>query len=73
MTLIVKTLTDRMRRDVIDTTSANGSVRKMLLGAINDTEDDDPNDEENENEISHEYRNNDTTPFGKGKAKAPLG
>ena len=71
--MVVKTLTDTIRRDVIDTTSANGNVRKMLLGAINDTEDDDPNDEENENGISHEHRNNNATPVGKGKAKAPLG
>lgn len=48
--LIVKRVTDSTRRDIIDTTPANGSVWKMLLGAVNDTFDDDPNDEENEDE-----------------------
>ena len=43
----------------------------MLLGSINETFDDDSCDEEsdNENETPREYRNNDTMPFDKGKAK----
>ena len=71
----VKRVTDTTHRDIIDTTPANGSVWKMLLGAVNDTFDDDPNDEENgdENEMPHGYRNNNATLVGKGKAKDPWG
>lgn len=73
--LIVKRVTDSTRRDIIDTTPANGSVWKMLLGAVNDTFNDDPNDEENEdeNEMPHGYRNNNATLVGKGKPKDPRG
>ena len=46
---IVNMFADKVHRDVVDTTPANGSVWKMLLGAVNDTYDDDSNDEENEN------------------------
>ncbi len=71
----VKTITDITHRDVIDTTPANGSVFKMLLGAVNESFDDDPNDEENEleSEMPHVYRNNNTTLVGKGKAKDSWG
>ena len=75
--LATKTFTDIIYRDVIDTTPANGSVWKMLLGAVNDTFDDDPNDEDSENEIEikkedevpHGHRNNNSTLIGRGKTK----
>ena len=62
---------------MIDTTAANDSVWKMLLGAVNDTFDGDPNDEDDENEIEikgetegpHGRRDNSSTLIGKGKAK----
>ena len=45
----------------------------MLLGAINDTEDDDPKDDENgnleEDEMSFKSRNDNATPVGKGKTR----
>ena len=75
--LTTKTFTDIIYRDVIDHTPANGSVWKMLLGAVNETFDDDPNDEDNENgieikkenEVPHGYRNHNSTPIGRGEAK----
>lgn len=75
--LSTNTFTDIIYRDVIDHTPANGSVWKMLLGAVNDTFDDDSNDEDGENEIEikretdgpHGHRNNNLTLNGSGKAK----
>ena len=66
---------------MIDTTPANGNVWKMLLGAVNDTFDDDPDDEDNENAteiqkengVPHGYRNNNSTLVGRGRANARWG
>ena len=40
---------------MIDTTSANDNVWKMLLGAVNENFDDDPDDEQDEDETPHKY------------------
>ena len=77
MMLTSKTFTDIIYRDVIDTTPANGSVWKMLLGPVNDTFDDDPTDEDDEYEIEFKrkteeppgHRNNKSMLIGRGKAK----
>ena len=71
VTSIVKTFTNTTLRDLCDHTPSNGSVWKMLLGPVNDTFDDDSNDEDNE--MSHEDRNKDSGPVGKGKTRDPWG
>ena len=47
----------------------------MLLGSINETFDDDPDDEEsdNENETPHKYQDNDAIPVDKRKTKDKWG